>query len=806
MGEPFHVCIKLRASISTGKSTVHLSNISESLAADPSQRSQPTQPSSQPSGQPSSQPSGQTSGQPSLADVFVHPYDFFVGAWMGDQNPHMQFEMLRGQKDGTGVASLKVPVLPGDTDTLKLGVFIRDPNTKMMRHLASGFQGLDTLAADVNGVSAFEQAQSSLLLKDNYSRNQVLFHFVNDGTDLPALRRLCATLRPSVLRENEAINQVVMEMTSGVHGLIEKASNVSNSNGGPNFVNSQCFTQAMGCAINYPLLDLTYSSERHATPLGPLSYMALATLHYTGLTAEEALRLDDHDFTHRFVVPLCTSFTVCPKTAVYSGDKTLDAKGNLDQSTEDFSMVLCSHFYTDVKDAYADRFKGTLAEMSDTQLAEHVKALAASPCANSKGHIWIADDCETLSGCGKSIASGVHLEARRAGFDHAQLGAKMWACTRGQSNLSAVPRADFVDCARLLCRYGRLRENCEQGKAPFSQLGLGIVSAKGASFSTGNCDLNGHCCTIAQTVDAAGTASYSIGEGTCNLLARNLPDACPRKVSIVLSTGAKLFSTTEALGVVAQNMSEMLGTKGQTRVAQTIPLSFGGKDPYETCPFYMASFFLGLKMGDTIPGIIPLDTMHHDAKAVLARDVDGAGAERLAMQPMFGAPVATLSAACVKALPINLGRAMGEATAKGFLAKVDARNRETYPPRASDATLGMLASRWGDLEPLPKAGRAGWSLSSAEAFDCADTLRAVGEYKRRLARDFNALQDKDPLSDGIKISAVQLHMMSVVTHLSVPLPARERWDLSCARNMRLALRALPFAGAQGGLSCPFCIL
>ena len=34
---------------------------------------------------------------------------------------------------------------------------------------------------------------------------------------------------------------------------------------------------------------------------------------------------------------------------------------------------------------------------------------------------------------------------------------------------------------------------------------------------------------------------------------------------------------------------------------------------------------------------------------------------------------------------------------------------------------------------------------------------------------------------------VKQHMLSVVTHFHVPLQVREKWDLSCARNMLLAL-------------------
>ena len=239
---------------------------------------------------------------------------------------------------------------------------------------------------------------------------------------------------------------------------------------------------------------------------------------------------------------------------------------------------------------------------------------------------------------------------------------------------------------------------------------------------------------------------------------QSLPTACPKKVTLVLAEGVKTFDTREALDIIAQNMSEMLATKGPSRIAQTIPLTFDGKDPYVSCPFYMAGFFVGFEMGATIPGVIPLDTMHSGAgRPVLAGGMDAPA------HPLFGAPVAGLSMDCVQALPVNLGYVMGEQPARDFLAAVDMRNREAYPPRASDHKLTCLASRWGDLEPLPKKASTPntWVLSCAEAFECADTVRAMGEYKRRLARDFNALQDRDPMSDGIKMS-VRLYMLSAV--------------------------------------------
>jgi hypothetical protein len=221
----------------------------------------------------------------------------------------------------------------------------------------------------------------------------------------------------------------------------------------------------------------------------------------------------------------------------------------------------------------------------------------------------------------------------------------------------------------------------------------------------------------------------------------------------------------------------------------------------------MASFFMGLEMGANIPAIIPIDARNtmtrRDGKEgdhILAGEV-GEGPPK---PPLFGAPVAGLNYENVRAIPIDLGAAMGQKSAEAFLSGIKNRNLESYPPRASAEKLGMLMSRWGDLHALPKdsLGDKHWILSSAEGFQCADTLRAVAEHKTRLAREFNALQAKDPKSDGMQMQVKQ-HMLSVVCHFIIPLPAREKWELSCARNMRLALKAMP--GGGGALQSQFSI-
>ena len=172
MSSLFDVKLKLRAAITAGRTTVQIRNISERV--------------------------GLSAEAPD-----DHTYDFYVGAWMGNDNPHMQFEMLKGCPDGSGVASLSIPVLQGDTNALKIGVYIRDPKTRMMRHLASCFQTLSWFGDAIHSTHSISDAKASLLLKDNYSSNQVLLHFCDDGTDIPKMRRLSSALPESYLSRSE---------------------------------------------------------------------------------------------------------------------------------------------------------------------------------------------------------------------------------------------------------------------------------------------------------------------------------------------------------------------------------------------------------------------------------------------------------------------------------------------------------------------------------------------------------------------------------------------------------------------------
>ena len=82
---------RVRASLSSGKTVVHLSNLSENSS--------------------------------------VHPYDFFCGVWMGASNPHMDFQRFKGRPDGTGEASVSLKLRAGDVDTFKIGLYVLDPKT-----------------------------------------------------------------------------------------------------------------------------------------------------------------------------------------------------------------------------------------------------------------------------------------------------------------------------------------------------------------------------------------------------------------------------------------------------------------------------------------------------------------------------------------------------------------------------------------------------------------------------------------------------------------------------------------------------
>ena len=101
----FLLKLKVKASLFTGKSTVHLSNKSEGISE-------------------------------------VHPYDFYVGLWMGGKNDKMEYQMLKGQADGTGSALVSLPILLNDSDHLKMGLYVYDPDSKIVRHIVSGHKPL----------------------------------------------------------------------------------------------------------------------------------------------------------------------------------------------------------------------------------------------------------------------------------------------------------------------------------------------------------------------------------------------------------------------------------------------------------------------------------------------------------------------------------------------------------------------------------------------------------------------------------------------------------------------------------------
>jgi len=763
----------------------------------------------------------------------IHPYDFYVGLWMGGSNENMEYHMLKGNEDGSGIASVSVPIFDTDTDHLKLGLYIRDPETKIMRHISSGYKSLMDVASFIDGVSHPDHASDSVLLKDNYSKNQALIHFSNDGTDMNSFRTFSARLQPSIMHENDSINQKVIEMSFGLHNWIEKSSCVSNMNGGPNFVNSMCFIESMGCAINYPLLDMTYSSERHQAPISMLAYNALATLRYVNMSADSVMALPPGEFVRNYIMPLCKGFTICTKTMGYSGDKTLDPAGNLDMSTEDFAMVLSKHMFVDVKDSYRPEKKiQCLRDMTDTELRDVIMTLRASAVKeSSRSHVLINDDCETLSGLIKSNEGAIYSNYLKAmsygnGSREGVAGKyadMLWDATRDMDNLKAVPKSDFEDIGKLLARYGEMRQNRSEGKAPCCQMGVSIVSAKGPSFAIGKTDLNGHACVISQTLCENGDESYTIGEGTANMTMRHLSGKCPEKIYLTLKSGEKEFGIIEALNCINQNLSDAVKTgEGNVRLEQSIPGNFEGKDPYKSCPFYMAGFFVGLDMGSCTPGVIPLQAQ---SAGIYGKDEKSKGGELAACDPcedlmekvmhvaergglkngapVFGAPIADLSGESVSALPINLEKVMGKDVATEFLSQVKARNDEMYPPRASEDTLKMLMSRWLDLEPSsaravpPSKGIESCVISSAEGFDCADMARVAVEYKRRVARKFNSLQAEDPKNDGV-VMDVHGQMMSAVAQFIVPLPIGEKFELSCARNLRKAVELVPFRSVSCG--------
>jgi hypothetical protein len=52
---------------------------------------------------------------------------------------------------------------------------------------------------------------------------------------------------------------------------------------------------------------------------------------------------------------------------------------------------------------------------------------------------------------------------------------------------------------------------------------------------------------------------------------------------------------------------------------------------------------------------------------------------------------------------------------------------------------------------------------------------------------------------------VKQHMLSVVCQFHVPLPVSEKWTLTCAHNMRLAIKAMPVADEGACMQAQFAL-
>jgi hypothetical protein len=245
----------------------------------------------------------------------------------------------------------------------------------------------------------------------------------------------------------------------------------------------------------------------------------------------------------------------------------------------------------------------------------------------------------------------------------------------------------------------------------------------------------------------------------------------------------------DALNILSSNLAELMQENKDVsmRVCDYIPYDFLLKDPYKSCPFYMSAFFLGLRVNDTTPAVIPVDT--RSSSSILSSLMTNHKKNDIESK-IFGAPVAALSETTSVALPVSVSALFGEEDARKLLADVTARNNETYPPRASDKLLCNLMNAWGPLKSLKNIQRVSkmFRLSNAKGYTCPIQASHIHEFHSRVAREFNALQQQQP-SDGIKLYT-ERQFLSVVTHFDVPLPTSEKWKLSCIQNLRAALETV----------------
>lgn len=767
---------------------------------------------------------------------------FFLAAWLGSGSK--QFSLCPIGPDGT--SEVRVTVNPGDVDTLKLAVTFNMAAPKGTRncHLASSFIPLSDLAEFLSapnpvcasaGVARttpalaltpasktpqFSADQACFAMGDNFTRNSAVLRFVDAGSsNLSELSRL--KLRPSALRSLDRTCGAVSRLGKELKAQISQFA-VSPLNAGPQYMQAFTYGQMEGLMTHYALLGHAFSCMPSPVDLPWVMYDAYQTVQSTGLSLQALSALSDADLVLRFGLPMISRHTACALTTIYCTDYTVNAVGQACKlrETEDIAQTFSSlSMLTQPGLAAAAPFVPAPARLVTIPecigaLTDAQRARRKSGLANRFSFSKVVDDCENLSQAILFKADGIRnvylgLFAGAAPDTDAssarKLASLMSRCA-AQVNphlYARLTQAHHEAMAPILVRLGRLLHSGVWSNC------LAVVSAKGPSYDSENPaasagGLSGHGTVIARVKDlATGHFVHCPVEGTTYFsVDQDPPQGFARSWNIRLADGSsKSFDHAELASTIAQNVHDTAGVSCDNHMLAHIRADYG-PDPFK-CPFYVSAFYTGLSEGSTGSlGCVPLDTAPPPSF--------GAGT-----RPVFGAPVTGLSRPSTVAVPVkaemlaetNNGCANTHHEILGLLRD---QVSEAWSPEIDPKTAATVASYWQPCESPDHPGVCfGNPADSARcirsentwAFDRPEHTAMAVQLYRELAENFNALQARDPASDGSRAHAYGQYL-SASLRITLPVPrasSQKPVSLSCVRNLRQAVTNL---GVGKLAACP----
>jgi len=754
---------------------------------------------------------------------------FFLAAWLGSGSK--QFSLCPIGSDGT--SEVRVTVRDSDVDTLKLAVTFNMAAPKGTRncHLASSFIPLSDLAeflATPNppcpgpGVCSsalagpndkFSSDQACFGMSDNFTRNSAVLRFIDAGSNLSGLGTL--KLRPSALRSLDRTSSAVSRLGRELKAQISQFA-VSPLNAGPQYMQAFTYGQMQGLMTHYALLGHAFSCMPSPVDLPWVMYDAYQTVQSTGLAMQALSAMPDADLVLRFGIPMISRHTSCALSTIYCTDYTVNAVGKACKlrETEDIAQTYSSlSMLTQPGLAGAAPYAPAPARLTTIPeciggLTDAQRARRKCGLSNRLSFSCTVDDCENLTQANLFKADGIRnvylglFAGATPDADAAcarKLAPLMSRCA-AQVNphlFSKLTRAHHDAMAPILVRLGRLLHtgiwsNC-----------LAVVSAKGASYDSDNPaasagGLSGHGTVIARVKDlATGLFVHCPVEGTTYFsVDQDPPQGLARSWNIRLADGScKAFDHAELASTIAQNVHDTAGVSCDNHMLAHIRADYGS-DPFK-CPFYVSAFYTGLSEGSTGSlGCVPLDTAPPPSF--------GAGS-----RPVFGAPVTGLSRPSTVAVPVK-AEMLAETnnacanTHHEILGLLRDQVSEAWSPEIDPKTAATVGSYWQPCESpdhpgvcFAVAADAARCIRSENtwAFDRPEHTAMAVQLYRELAESFNALQARDPASDGSRAHAFGQYL-SASLRITLPIPragsaaAQRPASLSCIRNLRQAVAAL----------------